>query len=157
VAHGWREQYDRMKRWRRRVQQSRDDRDAVRDSFYAFAQTCYHLVDWLENDRSQPIRRGIAKRFVKDSGLLSFCRDICNGSKHARLEAKSVNVVDKPIQLGRGDSVGTVGRLRGQLVLRSVVCRAVHRGVEQVPAGSSSNERSRSEARSGARDGSTNS
>ena len=105
MASGWREQYERMKRWRRRVQDSRDDRDAVRDSFYAFVQTCYHLVDWLENDKSQSIRRDTAEHFVNASGVLSFCRDICNGSKHARLEAKKVNVVDRPIKLGHEETV----------------------------------------------------
>ena len=81
-----------MKRWRRRLQRDRIDPDAVRDSFFAFTQTCYHLVDWLENDKSQPIRRRMAEQFIEESGVLSFCRDVCNGSKHAQLDAKKVNV-----------------------------------------------------------------
>jgi hypothetical protein len=58
----WREQYDRMRRWQGRLWLGvehivgRSDEAAV-DAFYAFAQTCAHLVDWLENDRSQHIRR----------------------------------------------------------------------------------------------------
>lgn len=94
----WREQYERMKRWRKRVQYSRDDPDNVRDNFFAFTQACHHLVDWLENDKSQPIRRRTAEQFVEESGVLRFCRDICNGSKHARLE--KVKVADKPVRLG---------------------------------------------------------
>jgi hypothetical protein len=38
------------------------------DSFYAFAQNCSHLVDWLENDRSQHIRRTEAEVFVDGHG-----------------------------------------------------------------------------------------
>ena len=34
------------------------------------------------------------------SAPLHFCRDICNGTKHARLEAKRGEVTDKPINLG---------------------------------------------------------
>ena len=89
----WREQYDRMKRWQQRLwlDPILHDEHAV-DSFYSFAQACYHLVDWLENDRSQHVRRAQAEEYVDRSPVLAFCRDICNGSKHARLEAKKVQV-----------------------------------------------------------------
>ena len=96
----WREQYDRMKRWRKRVQSEGDDSDNVRDNFYAFAQACHHLVDWLENDKSQPIRRSEAKAHVAKSAILTVCRDICNGSKHAQLNAKKFRVKDRAIRLG---------------------------------------------------------
>lgn len=92
----WREQYDRMKRWESRLYY-----DAVMhgehaaDSFYAFAQTCYHLVDWLENDQTQPVRRERAKAYVNASPLLTYCAGICNGSKHAQLEAKKVQVTSR--------------------------------------------------------------
>ena len=89
----WREQYDRMKRWQERQWlEPILHGDHATDSFYAFAQACYHLVDWLENDRSQPVRRGQAEAFVDASSPLAFCRDICNGSKHARLVAKKVRI-----------------------------------------------------------------
>ena len=100
VVTGWREQYERVKRWRKRVQHAGEDASDVRDAFFAFAQACYHLVDWLENDTSQPIRRSAAVKFVEESAILHACRDICNGSKHARLEAKKVGVKDRPIRLG---------------------------------------------------------
>jgi len=89
----WREQFLRIARWKARLwlDPILHKENAV-DSFYAFAATCYHLVDWLENDPSQPIRRGQAKTYVLNSEILAFCRDICNGSKHARLEAKEVRV-----------------------------------------------------------------
>ncbi len=85
----WREQYDRMRRWQDRLwlDPVLHGEHAV-DSFYAFAQACYHLVDWLEKDPS-------ACAHVKASPVLSFCREICNGSKHARLAAKKVLVTSK--------------------------------------------------------------
>lgn len=86
----WREQYDRMTRWRERIAHDRRDPARVSDIFFAFAQTCYHIVDWLENDPSQPIRRAEAYRHVMASAPLSFCHDICQGSKHARLEQQNV-------------------------------------------------------------------
>ena len=86
----WREQYDRMKRWRETMARDRGDRERVTDIFFAFAQTCSHMVDWLENDSSQPIRRIEADQHVHASETLPFCAAICIGSKHARLEEKDV-------------------------------------------------------------------
>lgn len=82
----WREHYRRMKRTRARLnaewntQAKRPDWiESVRDAFYDFFQTCYHLVDWLDNDPSQPIRRQEANEFVRASAALSLCRDLCLG------------------------------------------------------------------------------
>jgi hypothetical protein len=106
VAATWREQYERVRRWRKRLQHDAGDSpDDARDTFFAFAQACYHLVDWLEHDASQPIRRPTADAFIEGSAILRACRDICNGSKHARLEAKKVKVKDRPITLGRDATV----------------------------------------------------
>jgi hypothetical protein len=88
----WREQYDRMKRWREVLATDRGDRERVRDNFFAFAQACYHLVDWLHSDLSQPIRKPEAKSHVRASEALAFCAGICNGSKHAQLEQKDVDL-----------------------------------------------------------------
>ena len=89
----WREQVLRIARWKARlwIDPIIHKEHAV-DSFYAFAAACYHLIDWLENDPSQPIRRGQAEAHVSNSEILAFCGDICNGSKHARLEPKGIRV-----------------------------------------------------------------
>jgi hypothetical protein len=91
----WREQYRRMKRARDSMNTTWNDRasrpdhmDHVLDAFYGFFQSCYHMVDWLENDPSQPIRRSDADRFVYASPALALCSDLCHGSKHATLEAR---------------------------------------------------------------------
>jgi hypothetical protein len=92
----WREQYARVRRWRDRIAPRSLDAESAEDSFFAFAQACAHLVDWLENDGSQPIRRAEAECHVTGSSALAFCRDVCNGAKHARLEEKNVSVAAKP-------------------------------------------------------------
>jgi len=94
---GWLEQYRRMHRWQRRLWLGFEhiaggDDEATRDVFYAFAQASWHLVDWLEADRSQHVRRDQAEAYVHSSSILKFCRDICNGSKHAQLQAKKIDV-----------------------------------------------------------------
>ncbi len=48
------------------------------------------MVDWLENDPSQPFRRTRAEAHVNSHPVLAFCRDICNGSRHAQLQTKGV-------------------------------------------------------------------
>jgi hypothetical protein len=86
----WREQYDRMKRWRETIVGDRIDADRVQDIFLAFVQTCYHMVDWLELDPnlSQLIPKGEAEQYARGSDTLSLCGDLCIGAKHAVLERK---------------------------------------------------------------------
>ena len=101
----WREQYDRMRRWHYRIWLGVEhlvggSDQAVVDVFYAFAQTGYHMVDWLENDRTQTVRRAVAETYVDSRPVLAFCRDICNGSKHARLEAKRVSIRTQRMVVG---------------------------------------------------------
>jgi hypothetical protein len=103
----WREQYARMVRWHKRLRRYRldpDNPEYARDNFFAFAQACYHLVDWLGNDKSQPIRRSDAKQFVDATPVLAFCRDIYNGSKHAVHDAKrkKVHVTTYSMPVGEG-------------------------------------------------------
>jgi hypothetical protein len=103
----WREQYDRVVRWGKRLRRYRldlDNPEYARDNFFAFAQACYHLIDWLENDKSQPIRRNTARQFVDATPVLAFCREICNGSKHAVHAAKmqKVNVATWSMPVGDG-------------------------------------------------------
>jgi hypothetical protein len=111
-APKWREQYDRMVRWEKRLRRYRLDPDKpeyTRDNFFAFTQACYHLVDWLENDKSQAIRRSDAKQFVAETPVLAFCRDICTGSKHAVQDAKrkKVNVTTWSMRVGDGEVAGS--------------------------------------------------
>lgn len=104
----WREQYDRMLRWYGRLWlgmehvAGRSDQAPI-DVFYAFAQTCSHLVDWLDHDTSQPIRRRQAEAYVAGSPALSFCADICIGAKHARLTQRGINVSSQRTVLGAFD------------------------------------------------------
>ena len=111
-APSWREQYYRMVRWEKRLRRYRldpDNPEYARDNFFAFAQACYHLVDWLQNDKSQGIRRIAADQFVHATPILAFCRDICNGSKHAVHDAKrqKVKVTAWSLRIGEGEVGGS--------------------------------------------------
>ncbi len=93
----WREQYLRMLRWRYRLWLGVEHvvgggDQAVVDVFFAFAQSCHHLLDWFRNDPSQHTRCERVESHVARSDVLQFCRAICNGSKHAQLQSKKVEM-----------------------------------------------------------------
>ena len=88
----WREQYDRMQRWRRRMATSSTDTDLV-DNTHAFFITCFHLRDWLQSDTSVPQSvRVDAPILVKTDASLQICADLANGLKHL--------VLTQPLKVG---------------------------------------------------------
>jgi hypothetical protein len=60
------------------------------DDIYAFFMHCYHLKDWIKNDRSVKARMpNIAsgvEQFINESEALSLCADLCNSLKHLELK-----------------------------------------------------------------------
>ena len=48
---GWRGQYERLRRWRRRLSEvDTNDLEGLFDFILAFFTVCYHLRDWLLRD-----------------------------------------------------------------------------------------------------------
>jgi len=84
MASGWREQYERVKRWHTRIAAATSFEPRDVDDFYAFFTCCFHLKDWLKNDPS--LDRGIghsAEVFIETRTVaLQLCADVANGSKH---------------------------------------------------------------------------
>ncbi len=99
----WQKQYGRMIRWKHRLWLGTIDGDDITDVFYAFAQSCYHLGDWLWNDVPLGIGEGEIRAYVRASSALKLCGAICNGAKHARLKSKS-----KGIHLATNSTVETI-------------------------------------------------
>jgi len=54
------------------------------DLIYAFFMNCYHLRDWLI--KSGHSERVVVDVYIRNSDALRWCRDICNGMKHYRLD-----------------------------------------------------------------------
>jgi hypothetical protein len=81
----WREQYDRMKRWRARLNEPGHAEERRRDDIYAFFVCCYHLMDWIMQDASlkDDLRKGVSS-FVKSSRTLGLAADVTNGFKHLK-------------------------------------------------------------------------
>jgi len=55
------------------------------DVIYAFFQNCYHLKDWIKNDDNLIISDDFIEDYINKYESLSICADICNGTKHLRL------------------------------------------------------------------------
>ena len=88
----WRDQWERVKRWHRRLERIRaapplkgaPEEPQALDEVFAFFMNCYHLADWLANDHDNPHPE--VWPFVEGSEPLRLCRDVCNGLKHYRLD-----------------------------------------------------------------------
>lgn len=86
---GYSDQYQRTKRWYDRfcklAQGRTHDLESVNyvDDIYAFFMNCYHLKDWLKNDRNivASIRNAV-EPYINSDESLCLCADICNSLKH---------------------------------------------------------------------------
>jgi hypothetical protein len=85
----WRSQFERVKRWKRRIdvletnaQVGRDIHEDV-DTYLAFFVNCFSLRDWFINSATVPRHR--LRRALDRSLHMGLCRDICNRSKHLKL------------------------------------------------------------------------
>lgn len=82
------EQYERVMRWFTRLKNITEGReynlssDHYQDEVLAFFINCYHLKDWIKNDKSTKVTSEEVEDFVRQSEFLRVCGDICNGSKH---------------------------------------------------------------------------
>ena len=91
----WHEQWQRVLRWRNRLNQlseARDpDPDEAQDHVYAFFQNVWHLKDWLKNDPGSGMRSEKVESFANGCHALKVAADLCNGSKHLTLTHPRAN------------------------------------------------------------------
>ena len=80
-SSGWRGQWERIRRWHRRLIDAATPEEAE-DFLYAFFQNCYSLRDWLAPPEFQT--RDVNELF-ENSTDLRLCRDIANMTKHFEL------------------------------------------------------------------------
>jgi len=85
----YQEQFERVKRWYEEIKKTDQGRphdrstDYYQDEVYAFFFNCYHLKDWIKNDKSVgAVAKKKVEDFINNSKELSLCADICNSSKH---------------------------------------------------------------------------
>lgn len=86
------QQYERVKRFLKRLEnQNRDQQDYI-DDLWSFYQHCFHLKDWIKNDPqiSPDISSKIEKE-INTPQTLRIIADLANRSKHFRLDKKREN------------------------------------------------------------------
>ena len=88
---GYRHQLDRARRFLDRVlvgYEGLEDLNEVefQDMMWAFFQNCWHVKDWLHHDPlASTGQKTSAIALAHQSGALTICRDLCNGTKHLNL------------------------------------------------------------------------
>jgi len=85
------QQYDRMKRFLRRIaDQNRDQMDYI-DDMWSFFMHCYHLKDWIKNDPQT--KSGVGHKVedkITDSAPLRMVADLANRVKHFCLKPNMI-------------------------------------------------------------------
>lgn len=94
----WLEQWERVQRYYKRFQCINNGMPVTKeeshtfnfqDEAYAFFVFCYHLMDWIDKDKTITLPKKVsAREFVNQNKCLSVCRDIANGIKHLKQTAK---------------------------------------------------------------------
>jgi len=90
----WQDQWHRVQRWYDDLRKTYEGRPAsdggtdwLRDHALAFFVFAFHLGDWLDHD--QPINNpqvNGARTFARENPRLTWCRDLCNATKHLVLD-----------------------------------------------------------------------
>jgi hypothetical protein len=90
----WKDQWQRVQRWHQQVSAIGagefpfNDVESYRpwagDVIYAFFMNCFHLKDWLVG--SGAATEDAVNAFIDASEAMRWCRDICHGMKHFRLD-----------------------------------------------------------------------
>jgi hypothetical protein len=84
----WPEQYKRMKRWRKRLNEQSQNEENRRDDFYAFFVCGYHLADWIRSDDSVADDVRASAWEFRNTGALGLARDVANGFKHLKRDRR---------------------------------------------------------------------
>jgi len=103
----YQEQWDRVKRYYKLFEKIDQGRlhdcpsDYYQDEVYAFFLNCYHLKDWIKNDKSVGVAdiESKVEKFINNNKELRLCADICNSIKH--LERTSSRSNQDPQFAGR--------------------------------------------------------
>jgi hypothetical protein len=100
VGTDWQDQWTRVQRWHNRVRAigagGGGDQEWALDLVFAFFMNCYHLRDWLIDSKHST--KEVVDAHIAGSEALVWCRDICNGMKHYRLDPVEAGSGLKPIR-----------------------------------------------------------
>jgi hypothetical protein len=103
-VHSWRDQYERVLRSRSRVQKEFRSSVEYNDALQHFFQDCWHLKDWIKNDKTTGVSLVIESE-VDSHKPLRVVADLANGAKHldrhTHREGAHVTSTDVTVHLGQ--------------------------------------------------------
>jgi hypothetical protein len=94
-----------------------DDRDLYEDDAITFFMHCYHVRDWIVHLNKVGITSSQVDEFINSHDELKICADLCNGSKHCRLQ-RNIRSGSQPHIAGKSYDTSTwlVGSGGGNVV-----------------------------------------
>lgn len=82
------EQFERILRWRDRLNSENINYKIYKDNLLAFFMNCWHLKDWLETELTTLIKE--IEVDIYRSNNLKLCQSIANASKHLNIKNKNI-------------------------------------------------------------------
>jgi hypothetical protein len=116
TANSYRDQLDRTRRWLEKVRNQTCRYEVeYQDEVWAFFQACWHLKDWVKNDKTipEPTKKAVIDA-AHASPILMICRDLACGAKHLKLDdpragaGASHMYVETLVQSSKPEFVGRV-------------------------------------------------
>jgi hypothetical protein len=109
------EQFKRVKRFLKRIEDQDRDSNEYDDDLWSFFQNCWHLKDWVKNDDgvATDIQNNIESEALECLSI-RICADLCNRSKHlkltrsiredAKISVRSVTIQAPPLSMNNEDN-----------------------------------------------------
>lgn len=100
---GYRHQLDRARRFLDRVERHIEDLEEIddvefQDNMWSFFQHCWHIKDWVQHDPLvPPAKKTAVIAEAHQSAVLMMCRDLCNATKHLRLNSPGAHAMHKHV------------------------------------------------------------
>ena len=101
------EQIERAQRYLERLRSvytgiftTSDNRDLYEDDAITFFMHCYHVRDWIVHLNRVGITASQVDEFINSHDELKICADLCNGSKHCRLQ-RNIRSGQQPHMAGK--------------------------------------------------------
>lgn len=88
------------------------------DDIYWFFMNCYHLKDWLINDKKFPAQRDEVESYINSNEELKICADICNSQKHLKLNKSRSN---KQPRVGKAETELTINSMGLQMKTNFII------------------------------------
>ena len=127
------EQFERVQRWYEIFKEINKGRihnrtsEFYQDEVYAFFINCYHLKDWIINDKTVVIlgtkakKRKHVENYINSVDELKICADICNGSKHLCFDKEHPPRSGKKPEFGSKTFKVTIGTEPTKIAVKTLV------------------------------------